>query len=73
MIALFISHKLKKLFFKALEICVMKRSFNIEIIKKKSINVAVFADENKSIMLQPLREKQKDHVTNKYCILHYIL
>ena len=25
----------------------------------------MFADENKSFMLQPLEEEQKDHVTNK--------
>ena len=42
----------------------MKISFNIEI-KKATINIAMFADKNKSIiMLQPLREKQMDHVTN---------
>ena len=32
--------------------------------KKKTINVAVYADENKSITLQALREKQKDQITN---------
>ena len=33
----------------------------------------MFADENKSITLQPLREKQKGHVaniTNKIMVLH---
>ena len=41
----------------------MKINKNIEI-KKTTINVSVFADENTSITLQPLREKQKVHVTN---------
>ena len=45
----------------------MKIGFNIEI--NKTTNVAKFAGKNKSIMLQPLREKQKDHVTNKIFLL----
>ena len=39
----------------------MRISFNIEI--EKIINFAVFADENKSVILQPSREKQKYRVT----------
>ena len=42
----------------------MKISFNIWK-RKTTIDVAVLADKNKSIMLQSLQEKQKDRVRNK--------